>query len=823
MADVKMLWIEDDIKKIQTKTNLYIQEYNEEAAFHLFREVAQNSFDECEDPDSNGTMTDIVYDELTDITTIEDDGRGIPENDYPLDIFCTKIQSGSKFFRDQGGSSSGEFGVGLTAVNALSDYFSMTVNRDGYSHTITFERGEKVKDEKRPLKKGEKKHGTKTSFKASPAFLGKETKLPYEEVCDWLNKMSYLLKTNIVIKIAKYKGLELLDSKKYKSQPFDKLLDEIVKDTNYSYKAVFGANGSIDEEITKREMKKGKEVLVTKTVKKSIDLSVAFRYTGDNDTYIDSYCNYTNTTDGGIHVEAFDKTYCRYMINKVKETMTDAQKEKLPLVWDDVRMGLNLIINLSTDAMVRFEGNAKKRIGNKDLLPVLCDMVEDGLNTMFTSNPQILKDYINIIKANAKVRLDMNKLKQAAVKEKVNTFKEHMMTNYIRCNNTGKQWKEIFLVEGNSASGSARDGSDPDTQAFFLLRGVVKNAAKSDLLSIKENKEWRDFITVCRAGYGPSFDLKKLYFNRINIMTDQDVDGFGISAGILVFLFLYMRPAIEAGLVYKVYTPLYQIEDKNNEFVANKAEMTELHQNKIVKVYKIRTEAADNYMSKDELREFLTDTYDYETNLVLFAKYSGEINKYFIEAVTAVLVNMRVIWTEDGQAKSKDLEKTFNDQKFIKVFAGHLQKLFKETIMVPGSTVIKSVIDGKQYSIKISNRFVRKAIDLIPVYEKYGFKLFVSEKGGEERLMTISEFINNSKKYLAPIIHRFKGLGELEADQIHRTTLDINNRISVQYTIEDAEKDYKEFCKLFGGKKKDLQARKKMMDAYRIKREDLDN
>ena len=818
-----MLWIEDDIKKIQTKTNLYIQEYNEEASFHLFREVAQNCFDECEDEDSMGSRTDISYDELTDITVIEDDGRGIPEEDYPLDIFCTKIQSGSKFFRDQGGSSSGEFGVGLTAVNALSDMFRMTVNRDGYTHTIEFNKGEKVKDEKRPLKKGEKKHGTTVAFKASPAFLGKDTKLPYEAVVDWLTKMSYLLKTDITITIKKYRGTEIIHSEKFKSQPFEKLLDTIVTDSNYSYKCAFTAKGEIAEEINKREMKKGKEVLVTKNVMKQVDMEVAFRYTGVNDYYIDSYCNYTNTTDGGVHVESFDKTYCRYIIKKANDSMSDAQKEKLPLLWEDARLGLTVLVNLSTNAMVRFEGNAKKRIGNKDLVPVLNDMVEKALDEFYSNNLTVLNDHIKIVKANAKIRLDMNKLKQAAVKEKVNSFKEHTMKNYIRCNNTGKQWKEIFLVEGDSASGGARDGCDPDTQAFFLLRGVVKNGMKADIVSIKENKEWRDFITVCRAGHGPSFDLKKLYFNRINIMTDQDVDGFGISAGALVFLFLYMRPAIEAGLVYKVYTPLYRIDDKNNEFVANKAEMTDIHNKKIVKFYRIKSEYDKEYMSKTDTHTFLEDVFDYSENLHIFAKHAGEVNKFLIETIIAILVNMKVVWMEDNEVKTKDLEATFADQKFIKVFAGHLQKRYKEIIVKPNSTIVKAVVNGKQYSVKISRRFVKKAIDLIPIYEKYGLYLTVSEKEAEPKLMSIEEFLDNSKKYLAKILHRYKGLGELKGEEIRQTTLDINKRISVQYTIEDAEKDYEKFCTLFGQRKKDCNGRKKLMDDYRIKRQDLDN
>ena len=148
------------------------------------------------------------------------------------------------------------------------------------------------------------------------------------------------------------------------------------------------------------------------------------------------------------------------------------------------------------------------------------------------------------------------------------------MKNYIRCNNTGKKWKELSIVEGDSASSAARNGCDPDTQAFFLLRGVTANPFKCSLAEIMDpktgNKEWRELVSIMRCGIGPKFDINKLYFNRINILTDADVDGAFISQGILGFFYLYFRPIIEAGMLYKVFSPLYKLDDKEHPYVANK-------------------------------------------------------------------------------------------------------------------------------------------------------------------------------------------------------------------------------------------------------------
>jgi len=235
-----------------------------------------------------------------------------------------------------------------------------------------------------------------------------------------------------------------------------------------------------------------------------------------------------------------------------------------------------------------------------------------------------------IIKINTKARQDMIKAKSATNIEKLNTFKEHEMSNYIRPNNTGKKWKELYLVEGSSASGSARNGSDPDTQGFFLFRGVTLNPVKSSLTDVMNNKEWRDLVTVLKCGIGPKFDLSKLYFDRINIFTDSDVDGYNISSGMLAFFYIFMRPIIEAGKLYKVYAPLYSLYDKEHQFVVTKTELYELYHKKIVKQFKIKIGKSKEYLNKDEMLDFLSDTFDYTENLVRAAKESGNINKFLI-------------------------------------------------------------------------------------------------------------------------------------------------------------------------------------------------
>lgn len=822
--DVKMFYIESDIKKIQTKTNLYIQKYGPAGAFHLAREIIQNNIDECIDPESNGSNIYISYDKEVDMLTCEDDGRGFPEKDYPLDIFCTKNQSGSKFFRDQGGESSGEFGVGLTVVNALSDKFTLTSYREneGYKHTIVFEDGEKIKDEKVPLSKGEKKHGSRISFIPSKKYLGSNTVLPYKDMVEWIEKMTYFIrKKKIKIKVDIFKGLKLKDSYVFKPKPFDDLLDKITSTQSYSPKCSFSGDGTIKEKVRKSDINDTTGKVVTKEViiKKNIHLDVAIRYVPDDVSYYDTYCNYTNTIDGGIHQTTVERCFCSYMQNKTKATMTDNQKEKTPILWDDIRSGLCCVINLSTNAQVGFVGNAKTKIGNEALIPYLTEIINRGLDEFFSKNQSCLNDYIKIIKLNAKARVEASKVKNAVQKERLNSFKEHEMKNYIRCNNTGKKYKELYLVEGDSASGSARNGCDPDTDAFFLFRGVVANAFKYSLSEIMQNKEWKDFVSVLRCGIGPSFDINKLYFNRINILTDEDIDGFYISSGMLGFLYKYYRPIIEAGLVYKVFSPLYALDDKEHPFVSSKSEMVQIYHTKITKNYKIKVHGEDKYMSKNDIYEFLLDTYDYRENLIRVAKDMGNVNKFLIESIIALMVLSGVVRSHDDY---DDLKDTFSNQKFIKYLMSNIQKKYPE-VNISDDTVVNGVVNGRFCSINVSGRFIKKTSSLIPIYQNYGYELEVQERGKEPIIMTIGEFLDDCTKYTPRIKTRYKGLGELNGKQLRETTLDINNRVSVQFTVEDVEKELGIMNMIHGPSKSDLDKRKTLMKNYQIKRDDLDN
>ena len=275
-----------------------------------------------------------------------------------------------------------------------------------------------------------------------------------------------------------------------------------------------------------------------------------------------------------------------------------------------------------------------------------------------------------------------------------------------------------------------------------------------------------------------------------------------------------MPELVKAGKLYKAIAPLYHIDDKKTPFVRSKNEYIEAYQDKVLKNYKVILKSAGkDYLKNSVFKQFIYDTEFYPDELTRVANHFG-VNKFLVERIAAYLVM-------NGYAKS-DIASLFANQKFLLKFTEMLQKKFPE-LKVTDKGSITGIIDGKFQSIKITDRFIKKVEDLIPIYEEYGYGMKVREKDGPEQKMSIGEFLDSANKYKARILSRFKGLGEANGKELWDTTLDPNNRILIQLTMDDVDRDLKIFAKLHGTTEDDLRARKEMMSAYKIKRDDLDN
>lgn len=837
MSDVKMFYIEDDISKIQTKTNLYIKQYGPEGAFHLVREVVQNSIDEDMDKDSPGQEVLVTYDTLTDKLTCEDDGRGFPEADYPMDIFCTKIQSGSKFFRDQSGVTSGEFGLGLTAVNALSTHFSIESCREKEKvrHYIEFKDGTKVKDEKFPIKKNDKKHGCVISFIPSPKYLGANTQIPFSEVKEWIELQSYLIPTEHKIKIAveEWKGTKLLSREKIKTQPFENIIKKTVTDDKHSSMCHMTCHNEWAERARSFVLdKKGNPKNVTKDVTRVLDFEIVACYIPDNITVYDSYCNFTHTTQGGIHQDTFDELFCRYIIAAAKEKMSDSDWEKYKPTWDDVRTGLVCYMNLNTNAEVGFVGNVKEKIDNKKLIPYIKEVLSEAIDRFFSENKSILDEYVKNVRTSARLRINLQREREAGKVSRSDAFTKYGMKNFIPCNNEKKHdFRELFIVEGESAASNLSASCDRDTQAFYQLRGVTKNPFKCSFPEFMDNPEMKILITkVLRCGAGTTFNINNLWFKRINIFSDSDIDGYYITLGVLGAFYKYMRPIIEEGLLYKVMAPLYKVNDgkKEDTYVVRRSEITEIFYKNVIKAYNVdllqgagynKTAIVKESLNKSGLFELLSDLKNYRSDLQFAADDAGKLDMRFMECVLSLL---GIVGGLSGTVEANVLNEILFNQKFIKSFMSKLQMFYPE-VKLEGNHLYGPV-NGRYASMSINPRLLKNATKLFPIYDRYGYKIQIQNKSSEEkRCVSLIEFLNLTSRYEPTIRDRYKGLGEMDVVDIKKTVIDINTRMSIQFTVDDVRNELEVFNKLLSDKKAYADRRKRMMEQYVIDPDDLDN
>lgn len=803
--------IEDDIEKIQTKPGMYISYLGNRGARHLSFEVINNAIDECINKNSPGDTIDITYDISTDILTVEDNGRGLPPQS--MRIACTKINAGSKITRESSGTSAGENGVGLTCVNAMSTIFELKVfsANDNKTYTLEFNEGKETDYKESPNPSG--RHGTIVRFAPSQKYLGRGTRLPYKEVVEWVEKLSYLFSKKLKVRFEIWDDDQLIEEYKFKTRPLKDYLSSKVPE-------------SISPVISLDSSRKFTEEVRDRKIKRVANLTICFCYDNSMEPFNDSFCNFINTIDHGDHLDAVKEVMNRYLTNATKKSLSDRDKEKLDICWADVQTGLNIAVNFETDMQqLGFTGQTKQKVKSDLVYSLVKEMASDLINEFFDGNKDILDKLIKIIKLNAKARIEMNKIKSSVVKESTDFWKEHQMDNFVPANNRGRNYRELFIVEGKSAKGSAAQARDPDTQAIFAVKGVSANAINRDSTTILDNKEFRELVKVMKCNIGPKFDLSKLNYNKIFIMTDADIDGFGIRSLLSAFFIKFLPDIITAGKLYIAVPPLYETDDKDNPFIVDTHEYIDRYIKKLRGYYEVSVYNEQRKLAKlgnDETYEFAYETRDYLDNLSSLGKHF-KISMKFIERVAAFIA----MYTEGEEPNVDEVRNVIQDNN-VELLSG-LQREFPEMMMnIPDNNDnirFFGVIDGKYKSLEISQRFIHRLKPLMDIYRKYGcnIKVRLKKESEKAKTMTLSEFFEITTKYRPNIVTRFKGLGENDPEDLWRTTLNPDTRVAIQLKIEDYDADMEMFRIMHDDGKKYSKLRKEMMASYTIDRDDLDN
>lgn len=515
-VDDKFMHLAEDVDKMRSKYRMYISFSNQLAAKAVVLEGLYNALDECRNPRSPGNKIEIEYDERIDTIKISDNGRGIPTD--VLELIFTTLNSGSNIDsgvkNDLATDTLGRNGVGTLAINALAEKAEVITYRGGTENKlkrIVFAEGKKINDEIKPCDPS--KHGLVVFYKPSK-ILGKTTKIVWDQIREELINLQFLNKKRVKIS-SRYIDIQgNVTNEDYKTQSFDTILTlRNGKDCIIS-----------DKVLITIEDKNVIEEVAGKKYKRFIAMDIAFVFTSNTtNPYIDSFCNSNNTIDNGSHLDGTIEGLCRYFQNVTKNSLNE--RDKLDIKWDDVKAGLSVAVSLRTNMEEIFTNQTKHKVSHDELEKLIKDRVIESLQSYFKDNNNKLKELINIVKTNARARREGDKARNSVVKETLTNWSSFKMKNYDPCTNKGKEYKELYIIEGDSAKGSLKKSRDPRYQALFAIRGVSANVFKMRLDQIvgpNGNKEFNDLVKVMGCNVGAKFDMSKLQFNKIIIASDAD-------------------------------------------------------------------------------------------------------------------------------------------------------------------------------------------------------------------------------------------------------------------------------------------------------------
>jgi DNA gyrase subunit B len=539
--DAGAIQVLEGLEAVRKRPGMYIGSTGPRGLHHLVYEIVDNSVDEalagyCDSIDVTITKSGDIK--------VSDNGRGIPVDMHPVEkkpaveVVLTVLHAGGKFGGGGYSVSGGLHGVGASVVNALSSKLSVEVHRDGFVWTQSYTIG--VPDA--PLKKGAKTTKTGTTIKFTPSKEIFETVVfDYETLRQRFQQMCFL---NKGLKI------KLTDERDGKTDEYkyDLGLIDYVKYLNSAKKVEV-----VHDDIISIE---------SQTKDKKMSLEVAMQWTTGYNEGVHTYANTINTHEGGTHEEGF-RSAITSLLNKYARDKGLLKEKDENLTGDDVREGLTAVVSVKLSEP-QFEGQTKTKLGNTEAKTYVQKIVADQLGDWFERNPSGAKEIVRKAIQAAAARLAARKAREATRRKSL--LESGGMPGKLRdCSSRDPKVSEIYIVEGDSAGGSAVRGRDPETQAILPLRGKILNVEKARLDRALANTEVQSLITAFGTGIGEEFNVDKIRYHKCILMADADVDGQHIRTLLLTLLFRYMRPLIEHGYVYMAQPPLYRIKWSNTE------------------------------------------------------------------------------------------------------------------------------------------------------------------------------------------------------------------------------------------------------------------
>jgi len=758
----KQIRIMEGLEAVRKRPAMYIGSTSIHGLHHLVYEVVDNSVDEALAGHCDTIKVTLNEDGSC---SIEDNGRGIPTDMHPTEkvsateVVLTKLHAGGKFDKDSYKFSGGLHGVGISVVNALSSKLHVTVFQDGTVHEQSYERGKPLG----PLKVtgSTTKRGTLVTFTPDSEIFEK-TDFSFDTLSARLRELAFL---NRKLRIS------IADIRENKSKEF----------------YFEGGIISFVEHINTKKNPLFKEVIYYQNEDEKYILEIALQYNDGYGESLLSFVNNINTVDGGTHVAGF-KSALTKVCNKRAQEMGIFKKGD-SFSSEDVREGLVGVINIKVPEP-QFEGQTKTKLGNSEVKGLVDSWSFAALDTFFEENPQTAKKIFQKAEVAKRAR-------DAAKKARELTRRKTVLESLILpgkladCSNEDPAKSELFIVEGDSAGGSAKQGRDRDTQAILPLRGKILNVEKARLDRILSNEEIKSLIAAIGCGIGTEeFDASKARYHKIILMTDADVDGAHIRTLLLTFFFRHMKPLIEKGYLYIAQPPLYKVKIGKTERYLKDDKMFIQFLFDWARTHTTLSVAGAS-ISEDEWSELLDQLLAYDLEL---QRASNLFKVAYQHAHKMVASLHKSPWSlQDGAERLIEIiQPQFTNFK-ISLYK-ETDDLSEEATSPITKTYVRFNATGKEWRISLDffdSAEMKILLELFEPLKELQLKNWNLKMSGKERaldgtgILKLKSGIGNiSKPYMN--IQRYKGLGEMNPEQLWETSMDKEQRSLLQVSIEDA-------------------------------------
>lgn len=831
IVDDKFTTLTNDIDKLQKSPTLYVSYRGAAGVAQLVYEMTNNMIDEHINPNtlSDGKML-ITLDGVTGMCFFKDTGRGINFDD--LENACTILQAGSKMDREYGGGSGGEYGVGLTATNALSEEFCITSTRQGKSRYLRFLNGRKVNDVVSDLP-DTSIHGLTVGFRPSKAFLGEDTYFPIEDIKGWLNRIVHVLGSDIEITfvVTDESGNEISRDVYHNEEgTIAGFLPSIVGDIGYlTQNPVFLQNKMelLETNIpVKMENADGTSYIGMTEQERYIRIGVAFNYSPNvTEPLVYGFTNVIEQPDGGVHVNAMKTAISNLLYAKIQDVLK--KSEYASIIPEDVLTGLVAVISLDTTMTTGFESQTKHKLSNKKFINPIKNMVTKSLSD-YLDTPEgktFLKKVGSFISLNAKIRLDATNKRKKVKTSAPTVMGSKSIEDYVPANLIGTPKAElevpleVYFGEGASAGGQLRKARfNPDYQGILSFTGNPDNVydkfrSQTNVVLPPDNVFAIIHDKVLGCGYGKHFDIDKLLYDKIIYSFDADVDGAHMAGLTLSGMWRLAPDLILQGHCYRVITPLYKIAESYtiankmnkkdpdpNDYVYSKSELYDWFEDNACKYTRLKFTTTDDFISNANMKRFLRTNREYYEVLDLVSEYES-VPKDVIEFIAG---------NPDYEDHIKELDEELN------IVEGSVVGCYKKTfVSVPLTT---SFLDN----IKFLRKVIQQGNDGIYRYEFYDRG---KDKGTFRYVdnMTIGQIMEFCQKFSPYIVNRYKGLGEMSKYEMYKLVMHPSYRRLVRYTVSDVERFEQTLDEMFLSAKKYRQIRKNLVQTMNVSLDDIDN